>query len=128
MTDDIVTRLREHASEGIWDFTKCSWDIQEAADEIERWQDIARRLYLLIQDPCTHNHWCDVCSSIDAYEKAVRLAGNNLEDVANEIEEMHYLARNLILSLTDMAERNMLQQVTIGFRDALDALSERVSR
>lgn len=72
MTDDIVTRLREHAPEGIWDFTKCSWDIQEAADEIERWQDIARRLYLLIQDPCTHNHWCDVCSSIDAYEKAVR--------------------------------------------------------
>ena len=36
MTDDIVTRLREHALEGIWDFTKCSWDIQEAADEIER--------------------------------------------------------------------------------------------
>jgi plasmid stabilization system protein ParE len=33
--DDIVTRLREHALEGIWDFTKCSWDIQEAADEIE---------------------------------------------------------------------------------------------
>ncbi len=43
----------------------------EAADEIERWQDIARRLYLFIQDPCTPNHWCDVCSSIDAYEKAV---------------------------------------------------------
>ena len=36
MADDIVTRLREHALEGIWDFTKCSWDIQEAADEIER--------------------------------------------------------------------------------------------
>lgn len=60
--------------------------------------------------------------------KEFYLAGNNLEDVANEIEEMHYLARNLILSLTEMAERNMLQQVTIGFRDALDALAERVSR
>ena len=36
MIDDIVTRLREHALEGIWDFTKCSWDIQDAADEIER--------------------------------------------------------------------------------------------
>ena len=60
--------------------------------------------------------------------KEFHLAGNDLEDVANEIEEMHYLARNLILSLTDMAERNMLRQVTIGFRDALDALSERVSR
>lgn len=40
-------------------------------NETERWQDIARRLYLFIQDPCTHDHWCDVCSSIDAYEKAV---------------------------------------------------------
>lgn len=72
MSDDIVTRLRESAE--FWsgteygaDFAKCT----EAADEIERWQDIARRLYLFIQDPCTHNHWCDVCSSIDAYEKAV---------------------------------------------------------
>jgi hypothetical protein len=36
MNDDIVTRLREHALEGIWDFTKCAWDMQEAADEIER--------------------------------------------------------------------------------------------
>lgn len=36
MIEDIVTRLREHALEGIWDFTKCSWDIQDAADEIER--------------------------------------------------------------------------------------------
>ena len=36
MTDDIVTRLREHALEGIWDFTKCAWDIQDGADEIER--------------------------------------------------------------------------------------------
>lgn len=35
MTDDIVTRLREHAAEGIVDFTKCSWDIQNAVDEIE---------------------------------------------------------------------------------------------
>lgn len=49
--DDIVTRLREHALEGIWDFTKCSWDIQEAADEIERlrtdrdrWIQCAERL------------------------------------------------------------------------------------
>ena len=46
--------------------------MHDGADEIERWQDIARRLYLFIQDPCTHNHWCDVCSSIDAYEQAVR--------------------------------------------------------
>ena len=52
VTDDIVTRLREHALEGIWDFTKCSWDIQEASDEIERlraevkvWKHIAINAY-----------------------------------------------------------------------------------
>jgi hypothetical protein len=44
MTDDIVTRLREHALEGIWDFTKCSWDMQEAADEIERLRNQVRQL------------------------------------------------------------------------------------
>lgn len=62
--DDIVTRLRAKYSGQLP-------IVLEAANEIERWQDIARRLYLFIQDPCTHNHWCDVCSSIDAYEKAV---------------------------------------------------------
>jgi hypothetical protein len=36
MTDDIVTRLREQALEGIWDFTAASFDMQDAADEIER--------------------------------------------------------------------------------------------
>ena len=36
MTDDIVTRLRETALEGIWDFTAASFDMQNAADEIER--------------------------------------------------------------------------------------------
>ena len=71
MSDDIVTRLRAMRTterpfpDAYYVFP------DEAADEIERWQDIARRLYLFIQDPCTHNHWCDVCSSIDAYEKAV---------------------------------------------------------
>lgn len=44
----------------------------QCRNEIERWQDIAHNLYLFIQDPCTHDHWCDVCSSIDAYEQAVR--------------------------------------------------------
>jgi plasmid stabilization system protein ParE len=44
VADDIVTRLREHALEGIWDFTKCSWDIQEAADEIERLRAFADHL------------------------------------------------------------------------------------
>ena len=45
--DDIVTRLREHAAEGIWDFTKCSWDIQDAADEIERLREEVARLTLV---------------------------------------------------------------------------------
>jgi hypothetical protein len=36
MIDDIVTRLREQALEGIWDFTQASFDMQNAADEIER--------------------------------------------------------------------------------------------
>jgi HAMP domain-containing protein len=36
MTDDIVTRLREQALEGIWDFTQAAFDMQNAADEIER--------------------------------------------------------------------------------------------
>ena len=45
MSDDIVTRLRQHALEGIWDFTKCSWDIQDAADEIERLRKLAHNLY-----------------------------------------------------------------------------------
>lgn len=69
--DDIVTRLREY-NKGYEPKALVLHEVVEAADEIERWQDIARRLYLFIQDPCTHNHWCDVCSSIDAYEKAVR--------------------------------------------------------
>lgn len=67
MSDDIVTRLRTQPNDASWEQL-----MHDGADEIERWQDIARRLYLFIQDPCTHNHWCDVCSSIDAYEQAVR--------------------------------------------------------
>jgi hypothetical protein len=37
-TDDIVTRIRATAAEGfsVTDWTKLSWDMQEAADEIER--------------------------------------------------------------------------------------------
>lgn len=54
---------------------KCTDKVGEALEEaetrIEQWKDIANRLYLFIQDPCTHNHWCDVCSSISDYEKAV---------------------------------------------------------
>lgn len=50
-------------------------DLQRSLDSVreerDRWRNIADRLYLFIQDPCTHNHWCDICSSIDAYEKAV---------------------------------------------------------
>jgi cell division protein FtsB len=36
MAEDIVKSLREQALEGIWDFTKASFDMQDAADEIER--------------------------------------------------------------------------------------------
>jgi plasmid stabilization system protein ParE len=36
MAEDIVKSLREQALEGIWDFTKASFDMQVAADEIER--------------------------------------------------------------------------------------------
>lgn len=83
MPDDIVDLLRMGSTGcncGAWSYSECGcheaqWSemyIDAAADEIERWQDIARRLYLFIQDPCTHDHWCDVCSSIDAYEQAVR--------------------------------------------------------
>ncbi len=42
MNDDIVTRLRITALEGcsVTDWTKLSWDIQEAADEIERLREL----------------------------------------------------------------------------------------
>jgi len=36
MNADLITRLREAALEGIWDFTQASFDMQNAADEIER--------------------------------------------------------------------------------------------
>ena len=38
MTNDIVTRLREHAADTSesWDYTALAFDIQTAADEIER--------------------------------------------------------------------------------------------
>ena len=42
MTDDIVTRLREQALEGIWDFTQASFDMQNAADEIERLRELVK--------------------------------------------------------------------------------------
>jgi len=58
MSDDLVTRLREAALEGIWDFTQASFDMQNAADEIERlradrdlWVKVADDLYL-IHDDC----------------------------------------------------------------------------
>ena len=71
--DDIVTRLRVPAQHALvfGNIEQVNDERHDAADEIERWQNIARNLYLFIQDPCTHNHWCDVCSSIDEYEKAV---------------------------------------------------------
>ena len=57
MTDDIVTRLREQALEGIWDFTQASFDMQNAADEIERlrtdrdkWRGLAERAMELLED------------------------------------------------------------------------------
>ena len=47
--DDIVTRLRITALEGcsVTDWTKLSWDIQEAADEIER----LRKLLVFVDIP-----------------------------------------------------------------------------
>jgi hypothetical protein len=67
MTDDIVTRLREHALEGIWDFTKCSWDMQEAADEIERLRQLLwkyENCEMVTEVPCNPD-WvggeCDIC-------------------------------------------------------------------
>ena len=47
MNDDIVTRLRLHALEGcsVTDWTKLSWDIQIAADEIERLRKEVNRLH-----------------------------------------------------------------------------------
>jgi len=41
MSDDIVTRLREDAENHDWD-TLCL--IDEAADEIERWREVAYRI------------------------------------------------------------------------------------
>lgn len=57
MSDDIVTRLREQALEGIWDFTQASFDMQNAADEIERltadrdrWRSLAERAMDLLDE------------------------------------------------------------------------------
>jgi cell division protein FtsB len=46
MIDDIVTRLRITAQEGcsVTDWTKLSWDIQEAADEIEKLRNKSKYL------------------------------------------------------------------------------------
>jgi hypothetical protein len=46
MTEDIVTRLRVFALEGVdvCDWTRLSWDIQEAADEIENLRDKCKHL------------------------------------------------------------------------------------
>jgi ATP-dependent protease ClpP protease subunit len=47
MNDDIMTRLRTTALEGcsVTDWTRLSWDIQEAADEIELLRKLAHNLY-----------------------------------------------------------------------------------
>jgi hypothetical protein len=59
--DDIVTRLRVTASEGcsVVDWTKLSWDIQEAADEIERLRKII--VELKGQEMCDPNDPCEMC-------------------------------------------------------------------
>jgi hypothetical protein len=38
MNDDILTRLREHITDtsDTWDITRLVWDLDDAADEIER--------------------------------------------------------------------------------------------
>ena len=69
---DIVTRLREHALEGIWDFTKCSWDIQEAADEIER-----LRVLLEVFDA---HYICEDCAELSA---------TYLEKCQNPLHKLH---------------------------------------
>ena len=47
MNDDVVTRLRITVLEGcsVTDWTKLSWDIQVAADEIERLRKEVNRLH-----------------------------------------------------------------------------------
>lgn len=69
---DIVARLRQHTLEGIWDFTKCSWDIQEAADEIER----LHALLKLFDD-----HY--ICEHCDKY------AATYLEKCQNPLHQLH---------------------------------------
>ena len=61
MTDDIVTRLREHHC---FDDAGCNAAIRDAADEIERlradrdnWKDLASEYYHL--DPKCECHLCD---------------------------------------------------------------------
>lgn len=46
-------------------------ELQNAIAERDMWRDIADRLYAYAADPCTHDHWCDVCSVAKDYEKAV---------------------------------------------------------
>jgi hypothetical protein len=72
---NIVTRLREHASEGISDFTKCSWDIQEAADEIER-----LRVLLEVFDA---HYICEDCAELSA---------TYLEKCQNPLHQLHEAA------------------------------------
>ena len=61
MNNDIVTRLRVTALEGcsVTDWTKLSFDIQAAADEIERLQKMIADLKG--QEMCDPNDPCEMC-------------------------------------------------------------------
>jgi hypothetical protein len=56
MSDDIMTRLRVFALEGVdvCDWTRLSWDIQEAADEIQRLSDERDKWQLMAADLAEH--------------------------------------------------------------------------
>ena len=77
---DIVIRLREHALEGIWDFTRCSFDIQEAADKIERF-------YVLLE--LFDNYYiCEDCAESSAtYLIKCQNPLHELHDAAWEIKK-----------------------------------------
>ena len=61
MSDDIVILLRTHALEGcsVADWTLLSWNIQKAADEIER----LRKIIVELKGPemCDSNDPCEMC-------------------------------------------------------------------
>jgi hypothetical protein len=55
MADDIVTRLREHAQN--CDCTNAEFDMDDAANEIERWRNIANRLGTHIGEGLYTDDW-----------------------------------------------------------------------